>query len=233
VTSWAPSRLPDVDDELLERLRDLYSADDLLSARLAQATMTDALAGDASARGGAATRGGAALERLRAMSATAGRMLAAPEGPRVAVLDAGGWDTHAGEGGAQGGLAQRLRGLDDSLQALQAGLGAAWSHTVIAVVTEFGRTVAPNGTRGTDHGTGAAALLLGGAVRGGRVLADWPGLKPAALHEGRDLRPTTSLHAVLKGVLRDHLGLEARGLDATFPASAAERPIAGLVRGAA
>jgi uncharacterized protein (DUF1501 family) len=167
---------------------------------------------------------------LLAISATAGRMLAAPEGPRVAVIDATGWDTLAGEGGAQGQLAQRLRGLDESLQALQQGLGEAWSRTVVAVVTEFGRTVAINGTRGTDHGTGAAALLVGGAVRGGRVVADWPGLTPAALHEGRDLRPTTSLHAVFKGVLRDHLGLDGRALDPVFPLSAATRPIDGLVR---
>jgi uncharacterized protein (DUF1501 family) len=228
VTSWAPSRLPDVDGELLERLRDLYSADELLSARLSQATMAEALADDGA--GAAMTNAGSALERLRTISATAGRMLAAHEGPRVAVIDATGWDTHAGEGGAQGQLAQRLRGLDESLQALQQGLGEAWSRTVVAVVTEFGRTVAINGTRGTDHGTGAAALLVGGAVRGGRVVADWPGLTPAALHEGRDLRPTTSLHAVFKGVLRDHLGLDGRALEPVFPLSAATRPIDGLVR---
>jgi uncharacterized protein (DUF1501 family) len=234
VTSWAPSRLPEVDGDLLERLRELYSADALLSARLSQATTTGVLAEGGSAAtagdGDPSRKSGAALARLRTISATAGRMLAAPEGPRVAVIDASGWDTHAGEGGAQGQLAQRLRGLDEGLQALQQGLGEAWSHTVVAVVTEFGRTVAINGTRGTDHGTGAAALLVGGAVRGGRVLADWPGLAPAALHEGRDLRPTASLHAVFKGVLRDHLGLDSRALDAAFPLSAAVRPTEGLVR---
>jgi uncharacterized protein (DUF1501 family) len=219
--------MPEVDAELLERLQDLYADDATLAARLAQATGAEALAGAAGDAGG--TVGG---ERLRGIAATAGRMLAADDGPRIAVIDSTGWDTHAAQGASQGQLALRLRALDQALEALHGGLGAAWSRTVVAVVTEFGRTAAPNGTRGTDHGTGAAALLLGGAVRGGRVLADWPGLQPPDLHEGRDLRPTTSLHALLKGVLRDHLGLERRALEATFPRSTAARALGDLVRGA-
>ncbi len=109
-------------------------------------------------------------------------------------------------------------------------MGDAWSETVVAVVTEFGRTARINGTEGTDHGTGTVALLIGGALKGGRVIADWPGLKPADLYEGRDLKPTTDLRAVLKGVLRDHLRVDERALaDAVFPGSEAVKPMDGLV----
>ena len=183
------------------------------------------------AGGAAAGKGGANLERLKAIAATAGRMLAAPDGPRVAVMDAGGWDTHAGEGGAQGQLAGRLKGLDESLAALQSGLGATWPRTIVLVCTEFGRTVEINGTRGTDHGTGAAAFLVGGALRGGRVLADWPGLAARQRYEGRDLRPTTDLRAVAKGVLHEHLGLGERALAEVFPGSERVSAARDLVRG--
>ena len=154
------------------------------------------------------------------------------DGPRVAMFDTTGWDTHANEGGAQGQLALRLRGLDAALAALKESLGPVWRNTVVLVATEFGRTAAINGTRGTDHGTGAAAFLLGGAVAGGRVLADWPGLARANLLDGRDLKPTRDLRTVMKGVLRDHLGVPAAALDSqVFPDSAAVRPMDGLIRG--
>jgi uncharacterized protein (DUF1501 family) len=98
------------------------------------------------------------------------------------------------------------------------------------VVTEFGRTARINGSDGTDHGTGTIALLAGGAVRGGRVIADWPGLTEADLHQKRDLKPTTDLHAVLKGVLRDHLRVSDSALAATvFPDSAPAKAISGLI----
>jgi uncharacterized protein (DUF1501 family) len=147
------------------------------------------------------------------------------------MFDTTGWDTHANEGGAQGQLAVRLRGLDAAMAALQETLGPVWRNTVVLVATEFGRTAAINGTRGTDHGTAAAAFLLGGAVAGGRVLADWPGLSRSSLHEGRDLRPTRDLRAVMKGVLRDHLQVAGTSLDSqVFPGSAAVRALDGLVR---
>lgn len=108
-------------------------------------------------------------------------------------------------------------------------LWAAWSETVVAVITEFGRTARINGTDGTDHGTATVALLVGGAVKGGRIIADWPGLKPADLHDGRDLRPTVDLRAVLKGILRDHIRCDERALAETiFPDSAAATPLGGL-----
>jgi uncharacterized protein (DUF1501 family) len=157
-------------------------------------------------------------------------MLAAPGGPRVAVFDATGWDTHAGEGAGEGQLAGRLGGLDQVLDALRSGLGVEWSRTAVLVCTEFGRTVQVNGTRGTDHGTGAAAFVLGGAVRGGRVLADWPGLGERQRYEGRDLRATTDLRAVAKGLLRDHLGISERALADVFPGSEQVAVARDLVR---
>jgi uncharacterized protein (DUF1501 family) len=154
------------------------------------------------------------------------------DGPRVAMFDTTGWDTHANEGGAQGQLALRLRGLDAAMAALKESLGPVWRSTVVLVATEFGRTAAINGTRGTDHGTGAAAFLLGGAVAGGRVLADWPGLARGNLLDSRDLKPTRDLRTVMKGVLRDHLGVPSAALDGTvFPDSAGVRPMDGLIRG--
>jgi len=108
--------------------------------------------------------------------------------------------------------------------------GEAWRETVVAVITEFGRTAQINGTNGTDHGTGTVAFLAGGALRGGRVVADWPGLKQAQLYEERDLKPTTDLRAVLKGLLRDHLRVDERALASTvFPDSIGVAPMAGLV----
>jgi uncharacterized protein (DUF1501 family) len=156
--------------------------------------------------------------------------MAADDGPRIAALAFDGWDTHANEGGPVGRLAQLLSGLDGALAEFESGLGERWRDTVVVVATEFGRTARINGTEGTDHGTGTIALLAGGAVRGGRVISDWPGLKPAQLYEGRDLAPTTDLRAVIKGVLHDHLGVAERVLAETvFPDSAPVKAMKGLV----
>ncbi len=231
VGSWAPSALPEVEPELLTRLRDLYSEDAALSARLDEATRMDSLAADEGMGGGTmgAPKGGG-IGRLKTIAETAGHMIAAPNGPRIAVLDAQGWDTHAGEGAAEGQLAGRLGGLDQVLDALRTGLGAEWSRTAVLVCTEFGRTVQVNGTGGTDHGTGAAALLLGGAVRGGRVLADWPGLAERHRYQGRDLTPTTDLRALAKAVLRDHVGVPESRLAEVFPGSEQVRATRDLLR---
>ncbi len=246
VASWSPTRLTALDDETLARITDLYARDPLLSRRLAEALESDAIANEArqavNAEPDAAMSGADLVERdargkrnsnaryTEAARAAAG-FLKRDEGPRVAMFDTSGWDTHANEGAAQGQLGLRLRGLDLALEALKQSLGPVWRHTVVMVATEFGRTAAINGTRGTDHGTGAAAFLLGGAVAGGRVIADWPGLARSALHENRDLRPTRDLRAVIKGALRDHLGVSASALDdKVFPDSAAVRPLDGLIR---
>jgi len=238
VASWSPSKLGALDDDTLERLADLYASDPVLSRRLADALSTDAIARGAQAMDapGAADvprasgrRGGANLgETVKAAAA----FLARANGPQVAMFDTGGWDTHANEGNATGQLAARLGALDAGMRTLKESLGGSWHHTVELIATEFGRTAAANGTRGTDHGTGAAAFLLGGAVQGGRVLADWPGLAAAQLYQGRDLAPTTDLRAILKGVLRDHLAVSEEALQRdVFPDSAAVRPLRELVRG--
>lgn len=246
VASWSPTRATALTDETLARVTDLYANDPLLSKRLAEALASDAIATEAQEAANAesgATMAPGVVERdgqvkrnanaryTEAARAAAG-FLKRDDGPRVAMFDTSGWDTHANEGAAQGQLALRLRGLDRALQAMKDSLGPVWRDTVVMVATEFGRTAAINGTRGTDHGTGAAAFLLGGAVAGGRVIADWPGLARAELYESRDLRPTRDLRAVMKGVLRDHLDVPAAALDgAVFPDSSAVRPLDGLIRG--
>jgi uncharacterized protein (DUF1501 family) len=160
----------------------------------------------------------------------AAKFLVAADGPRIGTLSYNGWDTHANEGAAQGQLANRLAGLDAAIRAFADGMGAAWKDTVVIVVTEFGRTAAVNGSDGTDHGTATAALLIGGAVRGGRVLANWPGLAPQNLFEARDLQPTCDLRTVLKGVLHDHLGVPSGVLaTAVFPDSRTTLPTEGLI----
>jgi len=231
VLGWAPPVIPRADDTIAARVLDLYAhRDPLLADMLAKGLDTDRLAsragmGNEKARGGADNADG-----MKAIAAGASRLLAQDDGPRLAALAFDGWDTHANEGAATGRLAQLLGGLDGALAAFEDGLGERWKETVIVVATEFGRTAKVNGTVGTDHGTGTVAFLVGGAVKGGRVLADWPGLKEAQLHEKRDLKPTTDLRAVLKGVLADHLGMPAGLLAArVFPDSAKVAPLKGLI----
>jgi uncharacterized protein (DUF1501 family) len=157
-------------------------------------------------------------------------LLATQDGPRIAALSFNGWDTHANEGGASGRLAQLLGGLDNALLAFEQGMKPVWKDTTILVVTEFGRTAKVNGTVGTDHGTATIAFLVGGAVKGGRIIADWPGLKPANLFEGRDLAPTTDLRSVVKGVLADQWGLSNAVLsERVFPGSAESPALRGLI----
>ena len=161
---------------------------------------------------------------------TAAKFLAQPDGPRIGALAFDGWDTHADEGALNGRLAALLGALDGALAAIETNMGAAWRETVVIVVTEFGRTARINGTDGTDHGTATVALLAGGALKGGRVIADWPGLKVAQLQDGRDLKSTTDLRAVVKGLLKEHLRVDERALAAqVFPDSGAVKPMSGLL----
>jgi uncharacterized protein (DUF1501 family) len=128
-------------------------------------------------------------------------------------------------------LANQFAGLDQGLEALHEGMGGAWRDTVVVVVTEFGRTVSVNGTRGTDHGTASAALLLGGAVDGGQVIADWPGLAAWEMLDGRDLYPTIDLRSVFKSLLISHLGVPEYHVErAVFPYSDIAHPLRGLIR---
>lgn len=202
--------MADPDPDTLDRLRRLYDRDAVLGPRLEAALSAQAV------NMGDGTRGYSGRPEPRLAEAAAS-FLSQEDGPRVAVLEMGGWDSHAD----QPGMRWRLRVLDESLARLRDGLGATWRHTVVLVATEFGRTVAMNGSSGTDHGTAAAAFLLGGAVAGGRVLADWPGLGPQDLRDGRDLAPTLELRRVSRTVLHDHLGLARRHLDQdVFPDAA-------------
>jgi uncharacterized protein (DUF1501 family) len=236
VMSWIPQKLLPASDDTRARLLDLYQHTDpklaaALDARIRLAALglntkiDDPMSEDATPPG---------IARVRAyvaeVAGAAARYLAKPDGPRVGAAGFVGWDTHINEGAASGQLANLLGALDGALAAIETNMGDAWRETVVAVITEFGRTARINGTDGTDHGTGTVAFLAGGALRGGRMVADWPGLKSAQLHEGRDLKPTTDLRAVLKGLLRDHLRVEERVLASTvFPDSADVVPTAGLV----
>lgn len=254
VISKSPQITPDVDEELLARLADLYSKDDWFSARLSEAVQTEKMVDDGGNMADAAAMTApavakqpsvtqpamqastaaprsAAPDRVSGVARMAATLMRSDGGPDVAVIEAGGWDTHANQGGAKGALAQRLAGLDQALRTLADELGPLWPQTAVLVVTEFGRTAALNGTRGTDHGTGGCAFLAGGAVRGGRVMADWPGLARTALLDNRDLRPTLDLRSVFKGVLDEHMHVGAKTLATRiFPDSSGARPLQGLMR---
>jgi uncharacterized protein (DUF1501 family) len=237
VMSWVPQRLLPASDDTQMRLLDLYRHTDAKLARALEGRrdlLAVARAGGIDAvrppEGEIATAGIARLrEYFAEVAATAAKYLARPDGPRVGALGLNGWDTHINEGATGGQLANLLGALDAAIPAFEKNMGGAWSETVVAVVTEFGRTARINGTDGTDHGTATVAVLVGGALKGGRVIADWPGLKEANLHEGRDLKPTIDLRAVLKGVLKDHLRVDEKALAATvFPGSDGVQPMAGL-----
>jgi uncharacterized protein (DUF1501 family) len=237
VLTWTPQRVKPASEDTLLRLIDLYEHADPSLARVLQGRLgltRIASTGNMDAmmqKDQAQQQGMAAIIAYFAEAAgTAAKFLARPDGPRVGALAFNGWDTHVDEGAVGGRLGNLLGALDGAIAAIETGMGTAWSETVVALVTEFGRTAKINGTNGTDHGTGTVALLAGGALKGGRVIADWPGLKIADLHESRDLKATTDLRAVLKGVLKDHLRLDDRALaEAVFPGSGAVGPMAGLI----
>jgi len=226
--AWAPVALPQAADDTAMRLVDLYThRDPALASALSQGLKLDKTAQGDDMKPKPGTNGAGAM---RLVARGAAKLMSADDGPRIAALDFDGWDTHANEGGATGRLAQLLGGLDGALAEFESGLGPHWRDAAIVVATEFGRTARINGTEGTDHGTGTVALLAGGAVKGGRVISDWPGLKPASLYQGRDLAPTNDLRAVFKGVLHDHLGISERALAETvFPDSAPVKAMKGLL----
>ena len=206
VSSYALSQLPSPTDDLLSRVGSLYEKDEQLHSLWTSAMETRMRAGSSMTSGGGPK--GAATGTLAA------KMLLG-DGARIAMIETNGWDTHSGQ---RGRLAAQLRDLDQTVAALMAGLGDQWSNTLVVVATEFGRTVRPNGTGGTDHGQASAAMLLGGAVAGGKIVADWPGLRDSDLYEGRDLKPTMDLDSLIAGALAQHYGLEpARAMTTLFP----------------
>ncbi|MGH6771087.1 MAG: DUF1501 domain-containing protein [Xanthobacteraceae bacterium] len=232
ILSWSPRRLPSAGDDTVMRLLDLYRHTDPALARVLEERMgLAAIAGGMDGKPGQRRR---AVVQVRAYFAeaagSAAKFLARPDGPRIGALAFDGWDTHANEGVLDGRLANLLGALDGAIAAVETNMGDVWRETVVAVVTEFGRTARINGTNGTDHGTATVAILAGGALKGGRVIADWPGLGDADLHEARDLRPTTDLRAVLKGLLRDHVRVDDKALASNvFPGSEAVKPMTGLL----
>lgn len=222
VGMWAPIRGGRPHPDLYLRMAALLRGDPRLGAVVEEGLRGRGYAANALA--GSPLPDGGGFQRL---AATAGRMLGRPDGPRVAALELGGWDTHVSQAER---MTPVLVQLDRGIGALRAELGEAWRETALLCVTEFGRAARVNGNLGTDHGTGGVAFLAGGAIRGGRVLADWPGLARAALFEGRDLQPTRDLRALAKALLRDHLRLPPAAVAAAFPDSADVAPETGILR---
>jgi uncharacterized protein (DUF1501 family) len=236
VLSWSPRRALPASDDTIMRLLDLYRHTDVNFARVleSRAKLTAIAPPGSMEQKPIGQISAPDLPQLRAYFSEAvgiaAKFLARPDGPRVGALALDGWDTHYNEGIATGWLAQLLGALDGALVAVQDNMGPAWRETVVVLVTEFGRTARINGTDGTDHGTATVMLLVGGALKGGRVIADWPGLKAADLLENRDLKPTIDVRGVLKGLLKDHLRADDHTLAAdVFPGSADVKPITGLV----
>jgi uncharacterized protein (DUF1501 family) len=237
VMSWVPQRLLPASEDTQARLLDLYLHTDPKLARALQGRRDLLAVGRAAGISAVIPPEDeriAGMARLRQyfsdVAVTAAKYLARPDGPRVGAVGVNGWDTHINEGATGGQLANLLGALDATIPAFEQNMGDAWKETVVVFITEFGRTARINGTDGTDHGTGTVAWIIGGALKGGRVIADWPGLKEADLYEARDLRATIDLRAVLKGVLRDHLRVDERALAATvFPGSDDVKPMAGLL----
>ncbi|MBN8499719.1 MAG: DUF1501 domain-containing protein [Sphingomonadales bacterium] len=218
VSSYAPSALPDTSEDLRQRVSDLYQSDAQLHGLWEQAQATRAMVGAEALTGG---RGGAAAGRLIAS------LMAGANGAGVVMVETNGWDTHSGQ---KARMSAQLGGLDALVGALRDGLGPMWNDTLVIVATEFGRTAAINGTGGTDHGTASLAMLLGGAIAGGRTIADWPGISSAQLYEGRDLRPTLSMETLVGSAVAAHFGLDPADAIPRLFAEAAGKPLAGLIR---
>ena len=230
VGSYAPDHFATPSPDLYARIEALNAADPLTGPAIAnglrgQSFDASIMSDDTGAAPGGAKLGG----NFTALAAQAGSLLAAADGPRIAAFQLEGWDTH---GNQVNGLKTPLAGLDAGLAALRTSLGPSWRQTMVLVMTEFGRTAAINGTKGTDHGTATAALILGGNVNGGRVMATWPGLSRSQLFENRDLAPTLDIRSVAKGALAAHLGLSGAALARVFPGSSDAAPLLGLTRAA-
>jgi uncharacterized protein (DUF1501 family) len=252
--SWSPGAGAERDRRLPGILQDLYAHDALLGPALASGLATEAMAKLASQdaamiqpaeppgnspssathnqvdAGGSASALRQTLPQARKLGATLAGFMIQPDGSQVAAVVIDGFDTHANQGAAQGQLALRLAYVDAFLDGLSTGLGPAWADSVVVMATEFGRTARVNGTNGTDHGTASTALLLGGALKKGGIIGDWPTLAQAKLYENRDIAPTLDMRGLFKGVLRDHLGIDRTRLDGqVFPGGAAVAPAVGVV----
>ncbi|MBX3479256.1 MAG: DUF1501 domain-containing protein [Caulobacter sp.] len=241
--SWSPGPAGEGSPRLPGLLTDLYAGDPLLAPAFAKGLDTEAMAQTASmstmqTEGGMSGQAAGGVQSLIRQGQTAARgigetvagFMTQPRGPQIVAMSAEGFDTHANQGAAQGQLANRLLYLDALVDGLRTGLGPEWANTVVVCATEFGRTARINGTGGTDHGTGSTALLMGGSLKPGGIVGDWPTLKANALFEGRDTAPTVDSRALFKGLLGDHMGIDRATLDSrVFPDSASVAPVTGLV----
>ena len=211
-TNWSPPLFETVSDDLLMRLSELYAEDTTFAAPLADARQNQDITMDTTKRDARRF----SREYKGALSAL-GNLMSTERGPGVGMVSLDGWDTHANQ---KNSLERKFKALDEGLTVLRISLGSHWKNTCVVICSEFGRTAAANGSSGTDHGTGGLTMLLGGAVKGAKVYGDWPGLKQSALFEGRDLFPANDIASILKGVMRDHMGLNKKSLDTTvFPSS--------------
>lgn len=218
--SWSPSTLPEADADFMMRVAHMYQRDEMLGMALEEAgNFKDTAAGGA-------MRG---PRQFIEMMKTAATFMKKENGARIASIDIGGWDTHQNQGTDKGRLAQVLGILAEGIDGFRTGMGEEWNNTAVLVITEFGRTVAVNGTNGTDHGTGSAAFLVGGSVKGGRVVGEWPTLAAKNLYEERDLYPANDLRSLIKAVLEDHMGMESGVTEEIiFPDSRNAAPMKGL-----
>ncbi len=241
--SWSPGKGVDAEARLPGLLQDLYRNDPLLGPALARGLATETMAKDATAglmgastpmaggpnagKGGGGQGGQPNRDAARTLGESLAGFMREPNGPTVAAISLDGFDSHAGQANL---LTQRLAYLDAVLDGIHTGLGPEWKNTVVVVATEFGRTARENGTGGTDHGTGSTALLLGGALKPGGIVGDWPTLKQPALYENRDVAPTLDMRGLFKGVLGEHMGVDRAALDnIIFPNSGAVKLVTGLV----
>ncbi len=245
--SWSPGKGVDETARLPTLLQDLYHSDPLMGPAFARGLETETMAQAARAAqtrkaaktppmaaqapmspAPAADRNGRqGRDAAQTLGATLAGFMIQPNGPQITALSLDGFDTHAGQTGQ---IATRLTYLDAVLEGISSGLGDQWKNTVVLVVTEFGRTAKANGTGGTDHGTGSTALILGGGLKAGGIIGDWPTLSETALFENRDLTPTLDMRGLFKGVLADHMGVDRAVLETqVFPDSAEAKPVSGLV----
>ena len=235
VGTWAPSTQGLPNETMLLALDKLYQHDMLFHTALSQAVDVHGIADEAlDGTDMKAAGGGKNLRNAGAMKSTVdavGKILSDPKGPRLCTIELGGWDTHAQQGTEKGILANNLAALDAGFGAMKEAMGEHWNKTVVLAATEFGRTVAQNGTSGTDHGTASVVFLLGGGIQGGRVYGQWPGLDLTQLYQNRDLRPTTDLRQIAKAVLTEHLRLPAAQVEASvFPGSGNAPALEGIIR---
>ena len=225
VQTWSPTQLGAVDDEYLGRLAVLYRTDQTLSGRFEAALQQQNLVGEEPMAGGNARRGG-----ITPLMQAAARILKQDGGPNIAAVEFSGWDTHANQGLAGGALDRLLGQLAEGLMAFRTEMEGAWANTTVVVMTEFGRTARPNGTRGTDHGTAGAGFVVGPQVAKSVVFSDWPGLGDRALFEGRDLKPTLDTRAVLKAAIAGTFDLTSAQVDRVFPTSTGVRAALELMK---